>query len=49
MIRALIEWIVIGIGAGTAVSLFRYFAVYYIVRQIRRYMKLRRHNKEVQT
>lgn len=45
-----VEFIVISLGVGTVVSLIRYFAVWYLMRRVRRVISWRRrHNKEVQT
>lgn len=48
--RALIGWLVISLAIGTAVSIFRYIAVWYVMRRLRRAMSWRRRQqKGVQT
>ena len=40
--RALLSWFVISLGVGTAVSIVRYMAVWYVMRRVRRVMSRRR-------
>ena len=50
MMKAVVEWLVIGLGVGTATAMIRYLAVWYLMRRMRRVMSWRRrHNKEPQT
>ena len=48
--RALIGWLVIGLGLGTITAIVRYIAVWYVMRRVRRAMSWRRRQqKGVQT
>lgn len=41
-----VEFIVISLGVGTVVSLIRYFAVWYLMRRMRRVLSWRRRRQQ---